>query len=135
MCVLLFQDDSALNVKVVVRLIENEKVGTFANATLLTADDGSTAVEQLRTEMAAGRAVHFVLMDFVMVSIDNGDGDDAYDILLFFATFLDYHERPRGSPHHERRPELPRSDYRYVCMYVAQLLLLFSVVFMYVLCI
>jgi len=56
-----------LNVKVVVRLIESEKVGDFANATLLTADDGATAVEQLRNEMAAGRAVHFVLMDYVMV--------------------------------------------------------------------
>ena len=66
MCWML-QDDSPLNVKVVVRLIESEKVGDFANATLLTADDGATAVEQLRNEMAAGRAVHFVLMDFVMV--------------------------------------------------------------------
>jgi hypothetical protein len=58
-----------LNVKVVVRLIESEKEGIFANATLLTADDGTTAVEQLRNEMAAGRAVHFVLMDFVRVMI------------------------------------------------------------------
>ena len=56
-----------MNVKVVVRLIESEKEGIFANATLLTADDGTSAVKQLRNEMAAGRAVHFVLMDFVMV--------------------------------------------------------------------
>ena len=49
------------------RLIESEKEGIFANATLLTADDGTTAVELLRNEMAAGRAVHFVLMDYVMV--------------------------------------------------------------------
>eukprot|EP01035_Chromulina_nebulosa_P069226 gene69226-biopygen2402 len=33
------KDDSSLNVKVVVRLIESEKTGPFANATLLTADD------------------------------------------------------------------------------------------------
>ena len=52
----------------VARLIENEKVGPFANAVLLTADDGATAVEQLRVEMATGRPVHFVLMDFIMVS-------------------------------------------------------------------
>ena len=58
-----------MNVKVVARLIENEKVGPFANAVLLTADDGATAVEQLRGEMAAGRPVHFVLMDFIMVSM------------------------------------------------------------------
>ena len=62
-----WQDDSSLNVKVVARLIKDEKEGPFANATLLTADDGVTAVEQLRTEIVAGRAVDFVLMDFVMV--------------------------------------------------------------------
>jgi len=56
-----------LNVKVVVKLIESERVGAFANTTLLTTDDGTTAVEQLRNEMAAGRAVHFILMDFIMV--------------------------------------------------------------------
>ena len=52
------------------RLIESEKEGIFANATLLTADDGTTAVELLRNEMAADRAVHFVLMDYVMVMIN-----------------------------------------------------------------
>ena len=61
------QDDSALNCKVVSKLIENEKEGVFAGATLLTADDGATAVEQLRMERAAGRPVHFILMDYVMV--------------------------------------------------------------------
>ena len=66
---LCLQDDSSLNIKVVMRLIENEKAGPFANAVLLTADDGATAVEQLRSEMAAGRAVHFILMDFVMVTV------------------------------------------------------------------
>ena len=55
-----------MNVKVVARLIESEKEGPFANATLLTADDGTSAVEQLRSEMIAGRAVHFILMDFIM---------------------------------------------------------------------
>ena len=55
-----------MNVKVVAKLIEGEKVGVFANATLLTADDGTSAVEQLKNEMAAGRAVHFILMDFIM---------------------------------------------------------------------
>ena len=68
-CICVLQDDSSLNIKVVARLIEGEKVGPFAHATLLTADDGTTAVEQLRTEMAAGRAVHFILMDFIMVSV------------------------------------------------------------------
>ena len=112
-CVL--QDDSSLNVKVVVRLIEGEKAGPFANATLLTADDGATAVEQLRTEMAAGRAVHFVLMDFVMV------GNSILSVFLFSFPFLrflsyiieGYHARARGSPHHEGRAPLPRTHHRY----------------------
>ena len=56
-----------MNVKVVVRLIQDEKVGAFAHATILTADDGTTAIEQLRNEMSAGRQVDFVLTDFVMV--------------------------------------------------------------------
>ena len=46
-----------MNCKVVSKLIENEKEGVFAGATLLTADDGTTAVEQLRMEQAAGRPV------------------------------------------------------------------------------
>ena len=56
-----------MNIKVVVRLIQGEKVGAFAHATILTADDGTTAIEQLRNEMSAGRQVDFVLTDFVMV--------------------------------------------------------------------
>ena len=35
---------------------------------LLEADDGISAVESLRSEMAAGRKVDFVLIDFVMVA-------------------------------------------------------------------
>eukprot|EP01035_Chromulina_nebulosa_P032072 gene32072-biopygen20655 len=66
---LLIVDDSSMNIKVLVRLIESEKSGPFANAILLTADDGATAVEQLRTEMAAGRAVHFILMDFIITTM------------------------------------------------------------------
>eukprot|EP01035_Chromulina_nebulosa_P011003 gene11003-biopygen9209 len=48
------------------KLFESETVGPFAEATVITADDGTTAVEALRTEMDAGREVHFVLMDYVM---------------------------------------------------------------------
>lgn len=96
----------------VTRLIESEKIGTFANATLLTADDGTTAVEQLRNEMSAGRPVHFVLMDFIMVSIDDDDDGDG-GAYVCFTVYLDYHGRPRGSPHDERRAQLPRSHSRY----------------------
>ena len=102
-----------MNVKVVVRLIESEKEGIFANATLLTADDGTTAVELLRNEMAAGRAVHFVLMDYVMVMIHS----DHVAVALMgikFDTVLDLHAWARGRPRHERRSQLPRSHLRYL---------------------
>ena len=61
------QDDSEINCKVLAKLIESEKVGKFANAVILTADDGTTAVQMMKDEMSAGREIHFVLMDYVMV--------------------------------------------------------------------
>jgi len=57
-----------MNRKVMARIISGEKSGRLAAAELLEADDGISAVETLRSEMAAGRKVDFVLMDFVMVS-------------------------------------------------------------------
>eukprot|EP01035_Chromulina_nebulosa_P069316 gene69316-biopygen17506 len=68
-----WQDDSPLNCKVVARLIESEKAGDFANATLLIADDGATAVHQLRSEMSAGRVIHFILMDYIMTTMHGPD--------------------------------------------------------------
>ena len=62
------QDDSALNCKMLAKLIESETAGPFAQATVITADDGATAVEALRTEMDAGREVHFILIDYIMVT-------------------------------------------------------------------
>ena len=50
-----------------VRIISGEKVGRYSAVEFIEADDGETAVEALRSEMAAGRCVDFVLMDFVMV--------------------------------------------------------------------
>lgn len=62
-----YQDDSALNRKVVLKLIESVKSGPLKNSRLLEADDGTTAVATLRQELSEGRQVNFVLMDFVMV--------------------------------------------------------------------
>ena len=67
-CLPIMQDDSSINVKVLTRLIESEKEGVFANAVILTADDGTTAIETLQQQTSAGRQVHFVLMDSVMVA-------------------------------------------------------------------
>jgi hypothetical protein len=52
---------------VIVKVIESEKKGPLENARLLEADDGTTAVETLRRELAEGRRIDFVLMDYVMV--------------------------------------------------------------------
>eukprot|EP01035_Chromulina_nebulosa_P042499 gene42499-biopygen28867 len=62
-----------MNVKVITKLIESEKEGVFANAVILTADDGTTAIETLQEQISAGRQVHFVLMDFVMTTLHGPD--------------------------------------------------------------
>ena len=49
------------------KIIGSADSGPFAGAILLEADDGLTALELLRSELAAERQVHFVLMDYVMV--------------------------------------------------------------------
>ena len=71
-----------MNRKVMAKIIESEKGcgfnggggGTNESSSLpnlqvqlLEADDGVSAVEILRSEIAAGRTVDMVLMDFVMV--------------------------------------------------------------------
>ena len=73
-----------MNRKVMARIISGEKRGRLAAVELLEADDGISAVETLRTEMAAGRKIDFVMMDFVMVRChllffcdsDDGNGDN-----------------------------------------------------------
>ena len=56
-----------LNRKMIMRIVSAQQGERFGVVEVIEADDGSTAVEALRSEMAAGRAVDFVLMDFVMV--------------------------------------------------------------------
>ena len=73
-----------MNRKMMAKIISGEKRGRMAGAALLEADDGISAVETLRTEMAAGRKIDFVMMDFVMVRChllffcdsDDGNGDN-----------------------------------------------------------
>ena len=73
-----YQDDSMMNRKVMAKIIESSSssgrgdrshpiLPQHRQVCLLEADDGVTAVEFLRSEMAAGRTVDMVLMDFVMV--------------------------------------------------------------------
>ena len=45
-------------------------LGDCCTTTILEADDGSTALEVLRSETAAGRAIDCVLMDYVMVRMN-----------------------------------------------------------------
>ena len=48
-----------MNCKVLSKLIESEKSGWMADAVLLTADDGSTALQTMKDEMDAGRDIQF----------------------------------------------------------------------------
>ena len=102
----------------VARLIESEKAGDFANATLLIADDGATAVQQLRSEMSAGRVVHFILMDYIMV------GYPCSSFLLF--SFQFYVSLCQTTMHGPDAARIMRDELQfrgaiigmYVCMYV-----------------
>ena len=63
------QDDSSINRRMVKMLLESESEGVLRHAVILEADDGISAAECLRNEISAGRAIDFVLMDFVIVII------------------------------------------------------------------
>lgn len=63
----MLQDDSHLNRKIVRRIIEGSK-DEFPQVSIVEADDGTTAVEELKERMIEGDSFDFVLMDFVMVS-------------------------------------------------------------------
>lgn len=52
-------------------LIESDTDGILPGAIVLQADDGVSAVECLRSEIAEGRTIDFVLMDFIMVRISS----------------------------------------------------------------
>ena len=57
-----------MNRKIMVRLLESERNSRLSDAHIQEADDGLTAVEALRSEMAEGGAgFDFILMDFIMV--------------------------------------------------------------------
>jgi len=74
----LIVDDSYLNRKMLVRLIERDHSGKLMNADIMEADDGITALELLRSEMINGRTFDFILMDFVMIKMN---GPDAASIM------------------------------------------------------
>ena len=51
-------------------LESNANKSVLGECTILEADDGSTALDLMRSEMAGGRAVDFVLMDYVMMRMN-----------------------------------------------------------------
>ena len=52
-------------------MIESKAMAEVAgNCTILEADDGRTALEVMRSETEAGRAIQLVLMDFIMVHMN-----------------------------------------------------------------
>ena len=85
------------------RIIAADESARFATAKFIEAGDGGSAVGSLRSEMAAGRRVDFVLMDFVMVLhayihtyihtyIHSGDGV----LIIDAGNTLDTHAWARG---------------------------------------
>jgi len=63
---ILIVDDSDLNRKILRRQLQCEAGGILQNAVIMEADDGLTALETVRVEMASGRSFDYILMDFVM---------------------------------------------------------------------
>ncbi len=62
------QDDSALNRKIIRRILESDQ-SNFSNAVIEEADDGVTAVSAVQSAMDAGHTFDCIFMDFVMVSV------------------------------------------------------------------
>ena len=53
------------------RMVESQtNAAVFGDCTVLEADDGTTALDVMRSEAVAGRVIDFVLIDFVMVHMD-----------------------------------------------------------------
>lgn len=62
------QDDSALNRKIIRRIIEGEQE-SIPYCEIYEADDGVTAVEMVRQEIEKGENFDYILMDYVMVPL------------------------------------------------------------------
>ena len=77
MVVAVEEDDLSYYINIVFRKIVKRMLESNANksilgeeCTILEADDGSTALDLLRSETEDGRAVDFVLMDYVMIRMN-----------------------------------------------------------------
>eukprot|EP00597_Dinobryon_sp_UTEXLB2267_P006275 CAMPEP_0170070818 /NCGR_PEP_ID=MMETSP0019_2-20121128/8964_1 /TAXON_ID=98059 /ORGANISM="Dinobryon sp., Strain UTEXLB2267" /LENGTH=405 /DNA_ID=CAMNT_0010279185 /DNA_START=204 /DNA_END=1421 /DNA_ORIENTATION=+ len=66
---ILIVDDSALNRKIIIRLIDKEKARNkeLANVHIVEADDGLVAIEKLRTEIFS---FDIIFMDFIMLKMN-----------------------------------------------------------------
>jgi len=62
-----FQDDSQLNRKIVRRILESSK-DVIPELNIIEADDGTTAIEEVKKQMQANINFDFIFIDFVMVS-------------------------------------------------------------------
>ena len=62
----LVQDDSQLNRKIVRRILESSQ-DVFPHLNILEADDGTTAIEEVKKQMEADVKFDYILIDFVMV--------------------------------------------------------------------
>eukprot|EP01035_Chromulina_nebulosa_P045802 gene45802-biopygen31668 len=68
---ILIVDDSSANRKIVRRMLQSSaNKPILGDCVILEADDGSTALDLMRSETAAGRVINFVLMDYVMIRMN-----------------------------------------------------------------
>jgi len=72
------QDDSGLNRKIVRRILESAPEVIPSNSCLYEADDGTTALEEMRNLLAEGTEMDIVLIDFVMIAMN---GPEAVSIM------------------------------------------------------
>jgi len=72
------QDDSGLNRKIVRRILESAPEVIPSNSCLYEADDGTTALEEMRNLQAEGTEMDIVLIDFVMIAMN---GPEAVSIM------------------------------------------------------
>ena len=61
------QDDSALNRKMVVRILLSQQQQGLPPPHIQEADDGDAAVRLVKQELSSGGHFDFILMDYIMV--------------------------------------------------------------------
>jgi CheY-like chemotaxis protein len=63
-------------------LESNVNKSVLGDCTILEADDGCTALDVMRTETEADRAIDFVLMDYVMIRMNRAEDESGRGVVI-----------------------------------------------------